>query len=149
MGKIHVLLSGEIVLLKDLSVFEQAVVMNMKKIIAADPEGDEKGNYLELSKIVMRYPQSGLCYKVLYDIAKRAGIAQNVIPAPEHEEAVGKFNKRFSTVPFASAVTNFGFKPSELRKLLENGAIEGRKVGNVWFVVLSSLEDYQKRKSGD
>lgn len=149
MDRNYTLLSGEVVLLKDLFKTERNAVSFIQRLIAQDPEGDGKGNYLELSKIVMRYPRDGLCYKVLYDIAKRAGIAQGVIPAPEHEEAVRKANFKFSTIPFASAAKHFNLKFSELRKLLENGDIEGKKVGNVWFVVLSSVQDYIKLRSGN
>jgi hypothetical protein len=146
MGKTHVLLSGEAVLLKSLSQSEQNAVKTIQKLIADDPEGDGRGNFFELLKIIMRFPQNSLCRKVLDDVVRRAGIAQNIIAAPEHEKAVKSAGFMFSVIPFATAAKYFGFKFSELRRLLENKTIEGEKVGNVWFVVLSSMQDYQKNK---
>lgn len=147
MEKAHELLSGEIILSKNLSKIERNAVKNMQRLIEKDPEGDGEGNFFELLKIAIRFPQNGLCYKVLYDIARRAGIAQNIIAAPEHEEKVRKVNFLFSVIPFATAVRRSKLKFGELRKLLENKTIEGAKVGNVWFVVFASLEDYLKDKN--
>ncbi len=146
MEKTYVLLSGEVVSLKGLSGSERDAMKRMKKIIADDPEGDGEGNFFKLLKIVVRFPQNSFCYRVLYDIAQRAGMAQNIIPAPEHERAVKQAKFKFSTIPFATAVKHSKLKFGELRKLLENKTIEGIKVGNVWFVVFSSLEDYGKSK---
>jgi len=142
MKKEYTLLSGEVVLLGELSKTERGVIKSMRKLIKDDPEGDGAGNYFELAKVSIRFGRSELCKKVLLDVARRAGIAQNIIAAPEYQEEVARFHKKFSIIPFATAVRHSRLQFSELRKLLNDGVIEGIMVGNVWFVVFASLNSY-------
>jgi excisionase family DNA binding protein len=53
-------------------------------------------------------------------------------------------------VSVKEASERFGLSDSRIRQLLGKGVIQGRKFGNAWAILVSSLEGYtsQNRKPG-
>lgn len=157
--KEYELLSGEKVNLKDLEKSEREVVEEFLRRVENDPYGDDRGEYFLLYRLSSG-PQALLekfrsclsvkfmnqpCYLILRDIVKRAGIKQGIVPDPEAEKKLKKYNPKCSVLSLMRVPEKLEIKRSEIVRLLEKGELEGEKIGNIWFIYKSSIQDYIKR----
>ena len=44
------------------------------------------------------------------------------------------------------AAQKFGLSDSHIRRLLENGKVQGTKVGNLWLIPNSAMEEYMANR---
>ncbi len=68
-----------------------------------------------------------------------------------HTSSIASSDQPDTYMPAQAAADYSGYNLQYIRRLLNNGSIEGRKVGQVWLVRVASLDNYLNsvRKTDD
>jgi len=138
----HKLLSGETVSLSDLTRREHAFLRNLQEMIK------DGAGYFDIERAAIGPGSPALegrnrvdhrivtapLYKVARDIATRAGIAEGLILAPEHEARRAELATDGAMISVTQAANYLGISRAAVHKAINEKRLLGRHVGNLVIV---------------
>ncbi len=136
------LLSGESVELTDLTPHERGFLRSLKQLVkegasyfdieraAIGPGSPALGGRNRVDHRIVTSP----LYRVARDIATQAGIQQNLILAPEHEQLRDELPTDRSMISVTQAANFLGISRAAIHKAIHDGRLKARKIGNLVIV---------------
>ncbi len=155
MDRKYTLLSGETVSLEELEPREEEFLDTLMEMARRDisyfeiyrtaigPGSLALRGRNQVNRSILKSP----LYLAARDIATRAGIAQGLILAPEHEDERAKAPRDFSMLSVVQAADLIGISRAAVYKAIEKGKLRCRKIGNVTVVDKASALDYRDKRN--
>lgn len=152
--KTYALLNGNRIDLSALSPTERAFLRDLRRMaeqdisyfeIARTAVGPGSPALRGRSTIDRRIAISPL-YLAAEDIATRAGIAQELILAPEYEDLRGKFPTDGSHISATQAADLIGISRAAVHKAIKAETLEALRIGNVTVVNRQSAVAYRQHR---
>lgn len=144
-------LSGETVRLDDLEAHELAFLKNLERMaksrmsffeierVAIGPGSPALRGWSRLTREIA----SSALYRVASDIATRAGIAEGLFLAPEHEDERKQIPADRSLMSVTQAANTLGISRAAVHKAIQRKRLPAQRYGNV---VLVSREEVLRHK---
>lgn len=154
--KRHTLLSGETVSLEALEVRDIAFLKNLQRMVkdgisffelervAIGPGSPALQGWSRVTRAIVGSP----LYRVATDIATRAGIAEGLILAPEHEDERNRVPADRSLMSVTQAASALGISRAAVHKAIQQKRLAGQRYGNVILVSRDAVQQYKKLRSG-
>lgn len=153
--KRHKLLSGETVSLEDLEVREIAFLKNLQRM------AKDGISFFELERVaigpgspalrgwsrVTREIVSSSLYRVASDIATRAGIAEGLILAPEHQDKRAQVPADRSLLSVTEAANALGISRAAVHKAIQQKRLAAQRYGNVILVSRDAVVRYKNERA--
>ena len=151
MNKKYELLSGETVQLEDVEAHELAFLKNLERMAKS------RMSFFEIERVAIgpgspalrgwsrltRELASSALYRVASDIATRAGIAEGLVLAPEHEDKRQQIPVDRSLMSVTQAANTLGVSRAAVHKAIQQKRLPAERYGNV---VLVSREEIHRRR---
>jgi len=151
----HKLLSGETVHLEDLGARALAFLKNLQRMVKS------RISFFEIERFaigpgspalqgwsrVTREIVSSSLYRVAADIATRAGIAEGLILAPEHEDKRGEIPADRSLMSVTQASTTLGISRAAVHKAIQQKRLAARRYGNIVLVSREAVLRYKRDRA--
>ncbi len=155
--KIHQLLDGRIVQLRELDAREQAFLRDVQKMAR------QGVNYFEVYRVatgpgslalqgrnrIDRNIVESPLYLVARDIATRVGIQQGLILAPEHAQKRTEAPNDASMISASQAADLIGISRAAVYKAIAKDALKAVRFGNVTVVDRASAVAYRDARRSD
>jgi excisionase family DNA binding protein len=140
--KTHRLLSGETVRLDDIRAHELAFLRNLGRMVKSGI------SFFEIERVaigpgspalqgwsrVTREIVGSSLYRVASDICTRAGIAEGLILAPEHEDRRKEIPADRSLMSVTQAANTLGISRAAVHKAIQQGRLAAERYGNIVLV---------------
>ena len=152
--KRHKLLSGEAVRLEDIEARDLAFLKNLQRMatsgisffelerVAIGPGSPALQGWSRVTRDIVSSP----LYRVAADIATRAGIAEGLILAAEHEGKRSQIPADRSLMSVTQAADTLGISRAAVHKALQQNRLAGDRYGNVVLVRRAAVLGYQKER---
>jgi excisionase family DNA binding protein len=138
----------------ELKAHELAFLDSLKKMAANDV------SYFEIERVAIGPGSPALqgwtrvtreiietpLYKAAVDIVTRAGIAQGLILAPEHEKERNRISTDRSQMSVTQAADTLGLSRAAVHKAIKEKRIDSAQYGNVILVDRKSVERYRTKR---
>lgn len=151
------LLSGETVGLEDLDARDAAFLKNLQRMakdgisffeverVAIGPGSPALQGWSRVTPEIVSSP----LYRVAADIATRAGIAEGLILAPEHEQKRSQIPSDRSLMSVTQAANALGVSRAAVHKAIQQKRLAAQRYGNVILVSRDAVRQYkQERRDG-
>jgi excisionase family DNA binding protein len=146
------LLSGELIHLGGVGAHEQTFLRSLQKMAKAGV------SFFEIERVaigsgspalqgwgrVTREIVSSPLYRVAADIATRAGIAEGLMLAPEHEGKRKEIPADRSLMSVTQAATTLGISRAAVHKAIQQKRLAAQRYGNVLLVSREAVLDYKQ-----
>jgi len=155
--KRHRLMSGETVALDGLEARENAFLSDLKKMakagvsffeierLAIGPGSPALQGWSRVTREIVSSP----LYRVAADIATRAGIAEGLILAPEHESHRKHIPDDRSMMSVTQAANTLGISRAAVHKAIQQRRLAAQRYGNVLLVDRVAVERYHRDRTMD
>jgi excisionase family DNA binding protein len=152
--KRHKLLSGETIVLEDLKARDIAFLKNLQRMakdeisffelerVAIGPGSPALQGWSRVTREIVTSP----LYRVATDIATRAGVAEGLILAPEHENKRTKIPADRSLMSVTQAAGTLGISRAAVHKAIQQGRIAAQRYGNVILVSRAAVRRYKQER---
>jgi excisionase family DNA binding protein len=153
--KRYKLLSGETVSLEELDVRDVAFLRNLRRMakdgisffeverVAIGPGSPALQGWSRVTPEIVRSP----LYRVASDIATRAGIAEGLILAPEHEQKRSQIPADRSLMSVTQAASTLGISRAAVHKAIQQERLVARRYGNVFLVSRDAMLRYKQDRA--
>jgi len=153
--KRHKLLSGETVGLEDVEARDLAFLKNLQRMatsgisffelerVAIGPGSPALHGWSRVTREIVSSP----LYRVAADIATRAGIAQGLVLAPEHEDERSRIPADRSLVSVTQAANTLGISRAAVHKAIQQKRLAAQRYGNVLLVNREAVLRYKRERS--
>lgn len=153
--KPHKLLSGETIGLEDLDARDIAFLKNLQRMakdgisffelerVAIGPGSPALQGWSRVTREIVNSP----LYRVAADIATRAGIAEGLILAPEHENGRTKIPTDRSLMSVTQAANTLGISRAAVHKAIQQERLAGQRYGNVILVSREAVLRYKQARA--
>ena len=150
--KTHKLLSGETVDLGGGDARDAAFLKNLQRMakagvsffeverLAIGPGSPALQGWSRVTPAIVSSP----LYRVARDIATRAGIAEGLILAPEHERERGSVPMDRSMVSVTQAANALGISRAAVHKAIQQRRLPAQRFGNVVLVDREAVARYKR-----
>jgi excisionase family DNA binding protein len=154
--KRHKLLSGETVGLGDVEARDLAFLKNLQRMatsgisffelerVAIGPGSPALQGWSRVTREIVSSP----LYRVAADIATRAGIAEGLVLAPEHEDKRRQIPADRSLMSVTQAANTLGISRAAVHKAIQQKRLEAQRYGNVLLVDRKAVLRYKRERSG-
>jgi excisionase family DNA binding protein len=155
--KRHKLLSGETIGLEDIEARDVAFLRNLQRMatsgisffeverVAIGPGSPALQGWSRVTREIVSSP----LYRVAADIATRAGIAEGLILASEHEDKRSQIPADRSLMSVTQAANTLGISRAAVHKALQQNRLGAERYGNVVLVSRAAVLRYkQERREG-
>jgi excisionase family DNA binding protein len=154
--KRHELLSGETIPLKDIEARDTAFLGNLQRMandgmsffelerVAIGPGSPALRGWSRVTPEIVGSP----LYRVAADIVTRAGIAQGLLLAPEHEEKRSEVPADRSLMSVTQAANTLGISRAAVHKAIQQERLPSQRYGNVLLVDREAVRRYRQARSG-
>lgn len=153
--KRHKLLSGEIVDLDGVEARDIAFLKNLQRMATSGL------SFFELERVaigpgspalqgwsrVTRETVSSPLYRVSADIATRAGIAEGLVLAPEHEDKRSQIPADRSLMSLTQAASTLGISRAAVHKAIQQKRLKAQRYGNVLLVDREAVLRYKRERT--
>lgn len=149
------LLSGETVPLKGVEAHEVAFLKNLQRMaksgvsffeierLAIGPGSPALQGWSRVTPEIVSSP----LYRVASDIATRAGIAEGLILAPEHEGKRKEIPADRSLMSVTQAANTLGLSRAAVHKAIQQKRLAAQRFGNVVLVSRDGVESYKRARA--
>jgi excisionase family DNA binding protein len=153
--KRHKLLSGETVSLQDLDAREIAFLRNLQRMakegisffelerMAIGPGSPALQGWTRVTREIVSSP----LYRVASDIATRAGVAEGLILAPEHEDKRAHVPANRSLMSVTQAANALGISRAAVHKAIQQKRLAAIRYGNVILVSREAVARYKNERA--
>lgn len=153
--KRHKLLSGETVRLEDMDTRDLAFLKNLRQMaksgisffeverIAIGPGSPSLQGWSRVTRELVSSP----LYRVAADIATRAGIAEGLILAPDHEGKRSQIPADRSLMSVTQAANTLGISRAAVHKAIQQGRLAAQRYGNVILLSRVAVLRYKRGRS--
>lgn len=153
--KRHKLLSGETIVLEDLKARDVAFLKNLQRMakdgisffelerVAIGPGSPALQGWSRVTREIVSSP----LYRVAADIATRAGVAEGLILAPEHEEQRTKIPMDRSLMSVTQAAITLGISRAAVHKAIQQERLPAQRYGNVILVSREAVRRYTQQRA--
>lgn len=154
MKKKHELLSGETIRLEDVEAHERAFLENLERMaksgmsffeierVAIGPGSPALRGWSRLTREIA----SSALYRVASDIATRAGIAEGLVLAPEHEDKRKQIPTDRSLMSVTQAANTLGVSRAAVHKAIQQKRLPAQRYGNVVLVSREEVLRHQRER---
>ena len=154
--KRHKLLSGEAVVLEDAEAREVAFLASLQRMarsgisffeierVAIGPGSPALRGWSRVTPKIVKSP----VYRVAADIATRAGIAEGLILAPEHNEERNRIPTDRSLMSVTQAASTLGISRAAVHKAIQQQRLAAQRYGNVILVGRDAVLRYKQQRAG-
>src|SRR5712691_5351418 len=155
--KRHKLLSGESIGLDDIEASDVSFLKNLQRMatsgisffelerVAIGPGSPALQGWSRVTPEIVSSP----LYRVATDIATRAGIAEGLVLAPEHEDKRSQIPADRSLMSVTQAANTLEISRAAVHKAIRQKRLAARRYGNVVLVSRDALLQYkQERRKG-
>jgi excisionase family DNA binding protein len=153
--KRHKLLSGETVGLEDIEARDLVFLKNLQRMSTSGI------SFFELERVaigpgspalqgwsrVTREIVSSFLYRVAADIATRAGIAEGLVLAPEHEDKRSQIPADRSLMSVTQAANTLGISRAAVHKAIQQKRLAAQRFGNVLLANREAVLRYKRERS--
>jgi excisionase family DNA binding protein len=155
--KRHKLLSGETIGLEDVEASHVAFLKNLQRMAKSGISffelervaiGPGSPALLGWTRVTREIVTSSL-YRVAADIATRAGIAEGLILAPEHEDKRKQFPLDRSLMSVTQAANTLGVSRAAVHKAIQQKRLPAQRYGNVLLVDRDAVLRYKRERRQD
>jgi excisionase family DNA binding protein len=152
--KRHKLLSGETVRLEDVHARDITFLRNLQRMatsglsffelerVAIGPGSPALQGWSRVTREIVNSP----LYRVAADIATRAGIAEGLILAPEHEDKRPQIPTDRSLMSVTQAANTLGISRAAVHKAIQQKRLAAQRYGNVVLVDREAVARYQRQR---
>ena len=153
--KRHKLLSGEAIVLEDLKARDIAFLKNLQRMakdgisffelerVAIGPGSPALQGWSRVTREIVSSP----LYRVAADIATRAGVAEGLILAPEHEGKRTQIPADRSLMSITQAATALGISRAAVHKAIQQERLSAQRYGNVILVSREAVLRYKQQRA--
>ena len=153
--KRHKLLSGETVSLGDVEARDIAFLKNLQRMakdgisffelerVAIGPGSPALQGWSRVTREIVSSP----LYRVAADIATRAGIAEGLILAPEHEGKRTQVPADRSLMSVTQAANTLGISRAAIHKAIKQRRLAAQRYGNVILVTREEVLHYKQDRA--
>lgn len=153
--KRHKLLSGETIGLEDVEARDVAFLKNLQRMatsgisffelerVAIGPGSPALQGWSRVTREIVSSP----LYRVAADIATRAGIAEGLILAPEHEDRRSQIPADRSLMSVTQAANTLGISRAAVHKAIQQKRLAAQRYGNVLLVNREAVQRYRRERS--
>ena len=153
--KRHKLLSGEMIVLDDLKARDSAFLKNLRRMakdgisffelerVAIGPGSPALQGWSRVTREIVNSP----LYRVAADIATRAGVAEGLILAPEHEGQRTKIPMDRSLMSVTQAANTLGISRAAVHKAIQHERLAAQRYGNVILVSREKVLRYKQDRA--
>jgi len=153
--KRHKLLSGETIGLEGLRADDNAFLKNLQRMakdgisffelerVAIGPGSPALQGWSRVTPEILSSP----LYRVAADIATRAGIAEGLILAPEHEDKRPKIPADRSLMSVTQAANALGISRAAVHKAIQQKRLAAQRYGNVILVNRDAVQRYKQDRT--
>lgn len=146
------LLGGRVLDLRRLTARERAFLRDLRTMVRAGADyfdvyraACSSGSIaLQGSSRVDERIASAPLYLAARDIATRAGIAQGLVLAPEHDDRRAEAPTDASMMSVAQAADLIGISRAAVYKAIDRGTLRAQRIGNVTIVERASARSYRR-----
>jgi len=154
--KRHKLLSGETISLDQFEPRDVAFLKNLQRMATSDisffelervaigPGSPALQGWTRVTREIVRSP----LYRVAADIATRAGVAQGLILAPEHEHRRVEIPADRSLMSVTQAANTLGISRAAVHKAIQQRRLAAEWYGNVILVRREAVLRYMRERAG-
>lgn len=152
--KRYKLLSGETVGLEHLDARDVAFLRNLQRMakdgvsffeverVAIGPGSPALRGWSRVTPEIVSSP----LYRVASDIATRAGIAEGLILAPEHEQKRSQLPADRSLMSVTQAANTLGISRAAVHKAIQQRRLVAQRYGNVILVSRDAVQRYRRQR---
>ena len=152
--KRHKLLSGETVSLEDVEARDLAFLANLRRMatsgisffelerVAIGPGSPALQGWSRVTREIVSSP----LYRVAADIATRAGIAEGLVLAPEHEDKRSQIPADRSLMSVTQAANTLGISRAAVHKAIQQKRLAAERYGNVLLVNREAVLRYKRER---
>lgn len=149
------LLSGDLIHLRDAKAHEVAFLRNLQRMakagvsffeierVAIGPGSPALQGWSRVTREIIRSP----LYRVAADIATRAGIAEGLILAPEHEGGREEIPADRSLMSVTQAATTLRISRAAVHKAIQQKRLAAQRYGNVVLVSRAAVLGYKQGRA--
>jgi excisionase family DNA binding protein len=149
--KRYKLLSGESIGLEDLEARDIAFLKNLERMakdgisffelerVAIGPGSPALQGWSRVTREIVSLP----LYRVAADIATRAGVAEGLILAPEHEQKRSQIPADRSLMSVTQAANTLGISRAAVHKAIQQKRLAAQRYGNVILVSRDAVQRYK------
>jgi len=153
--KRHKLLSGETVGLEDVEARDLSFLKSLQRMatsglsffelerVAIGPGSPALQGWSRVTRQIVSSP----LYRVAADIATRAGIAEGLVLAPEHEDKRSRIPADRSLVSVTQAANALGISRAAVHKAIQQKRLGAQRYGNVLLVDREAVLRYKRERS--
>jgi len=153
--KRHKLLSGETIVLEDLAARDNVFLKNLQRMakdgtsffelerVAIGPGSPALQGWSRVTREIVSSP----LYRVAADIATRAGVAEGLILAPDHEAQRTKIPTDRSLMSVTQAASTLGISRSAVHKAILQERLAAQRYGNVILVSREAVLRYKQERT--
>ena len=153
--KRHKLLSGETIGLEDAEARDVAFLQNLQRMatsgisffelerVAIGPGSPALQGWSRVTREIVSSP----LYRVAADIATRAGIAEGLILAPEHENKRSQIPADRSLMSVTQAANTLGISRAAVHKAIQQKRLAAERYGNVILVSREAVLRYKRERA--
>lgn len=153
--KRHKLLSGETIGLEDVEARDVAFLKNLQRMatsgisffelerVAIGPGSPALQGWSRVTPEIVSSP----LYRVAADIATRAGIAEGLVLAPEHEDKRSQIPADRSLMSVTQAANRLGISRAAVHKAIQQKRLAAQRYGNVLLVNREAVLRYKRERS--
>lgn len=153
--KRHKLLSGETVGLEDVVARDLAFLKNLQRMatsgisffelerVAIGPGSPALQGWSRVTREIVSSP----LYRVAADIATRAGIAEGLVLAPEHEDKRSQIPANRTLMSVTQAANTLGISRAAVHKAIQQERLPAQRFGNVLLVDREAVQRYKRERS--
>jgi len=153
--KKHKLLSGATVMLEGLAADELAFLRNLQSMakrgmsffeierVAIGPGSPALQGWSRVTREIASSP----LYRAASDIATRAGIAEGLILAPEHEDQRGALPDDRSLMSVTQAAGTLGVSRAAVHKAIQQKRLPSQRYGNVVLVSREAVLRHKRKRA--
>jgi len=152
--KRYKLLSGQTVSLEDLPARDAAFLKNVQRMakdaisffeverVAIGPGSPALQGWSRVTREIV----NSLLYRVASDIATRAGIAEGLILAPEHEQKRSQIPADRSLMSVTQAANTLGISRAAVHKAIQQKRLAAQRYGNVILLSRDAVQRYKEHR---
>jgi excisionase family DNA binding protein len=152
--KRHKLLSGETIALEDVEARDVAFLQNLQRMaksgisffelerVAIGPGSPALQGWSRVTREIVSSP----LYRLPADIATRAGIAEGLILAAEHEDKRSQIPADRSLMSVTQAADTLGISRAAVHKAIQQKRLAAQRYGNVLLVDREAVLRYKRER---
>ena len=152
--KRYKLLSGQTVSLEDLPARDVSFLKNLQRMakdaisffeverVAIGPGSPALQGWSRVTREIVSSP----LYRVASDIATRAGIAEGLILAPEHEQRRSQIPADRSLMSVTQAANTLGISRAAVHKAIQQKRLAAQRCGNVILLSRDAVQRYKEHR---